>query len=221
MHLACWSVKGGSGTTVVTGALALASARPPADRTVLLVDLGGDLPAVLGLGDDGPGLADWSGTATEVAADGLARLERPVVPGLQLLPRGSGELAGGGRAELLRELLAAESRTVVVDCGLLGPGPGGDRSGLGRSLAATATHSWLVTRPCYLALRRAQAAPVRPSGVVLVDEPGRALDRHDVEDVLDLPVVTTVTVDAAVARAVDAGLLAARVPRSLRSLVAP
>jgi hypothetical protein len=75
--------------------------------------------------------------------------------------------------------------------------------------------SLLVLRPCYLALRRAVAAPFRPSGVVLVREPGRALTRRDVEAVLGVPVRAEVDVDPAIARAVDAGLLTARLPRGL------
>ena len=70
-------------------------------------------------------------------------------------------------------------------------------------------------RPCFLALRRAVAAPVRPSGVVLVREPGRSLGRRDVEDALQVPVCAEVDLEPAVARAVDAGLLATRLPRSL------
>jgi len=52
-------------------------------------------------------------------------------------------------------------------------------------------------------------------GVVLVREPGRALGRHDVEDALQVPVRAEIDVEPAVARAVDAGLLATRLPRSL------
>ena len=48
MLIACWSAKGGAGTTVVTAALGLVLARRhPAGA--LLVDLAGDLPAALGL----------------------------------------------------------------------------------------------------------------------------------------------------------------------------
>ena len=47
MHLSCWALKGGVGTTVVTAALGLTLHR--AGRDVLLVDLAGDLPAALGL----------------------------------------------------------------------------------------------------------------------------------------------------------------------------
>lgn len=50
----------------------------------------------------------------------------------------------------------------------------------------------------------------------MVSEVGRALDRHDIEDVLGVPVRAQVPVDPAVARAVDAGLLARRPPRVLR-----
>jgi hypothetical protein len=50
---------------------------------------------------------------------------------------------------------------------------------------------------------------------VLLAEPGRALDATDVESVIGAPVVAQVSVDPAVARAVDAGLLASRLPRGL------
>jgi hypothetical protein len=58
-------------------------------------------------------------------------------------------------------------------------------------------------------------APLRPSGVVLVAETGRCLDVTDVEQVVGVPVVARVDVEPSVARAVDAGLLASRVPRGL------
>ena len=43
MYTLCWSVKGGSGTTVVSSALAVVSAR--ANENAVLVDLRGDVPA--------------------------------------------------------------------------------------------------------------------------------------------------------------------------------
>lgn len=76
-------------------------------------------------------------------------------------------------------------------------------------------HKLLVTRPCYLALRRAVAEAPPVDGVVLVEEPERSLNRSDVEAVIGRPVVTTIPYDPAVARAVDSGLLSMRVPRSL------
>jgi hypothetical protein len=51
--------------------------------------------------------------------------------------------------------------------------------------------------------------------VILVVEPGRALGRDDVEEVLGVPVRAVVTVDPHVARAVDAGVFPGRFPRSL------
>ena len=95
-----------------------------------------------------------------------------------------------------------------ADCGVLA-------TGAAQAVAAAASASLLVVRPCYVALRRALAAPLRPSGVVLVSEPGRALGRRDVEDVLGVPVRAEIDVEPAVARAVDAGLLSSRLPRSL------
>jgi hypothetical protein len=122
------------------------------------------------------------------------------------------------RAEVLAEVLAADPRPVVVDAGLVRPRGVAD-PGAGHVLAAAAGRSLLVMRPCLLAVRRAQAVGLRPSGVVLVAEPGRALGPHDVEQLLGAPVVGTVPHDPVVARRVDAGLLALRVPRAVeRSL---
>lgn len=77
--------------------------------------------------------------------------------------------------------------------------------------------SLLVSRPCYLALRRAlhEGATSNASGVVVVSEPGRALDCNDIAAVLGLPVITTIPLRADIARAVDAGVLAARLPEPL------
>ena len=110
-------------------------------------------------------------------------------------------------------LLAAGSPSgaLVADCGVVT----GDRPEPGPTLASAAGLSLLVLRPCYLALRRALAAPLRPSGVVLVNEPGRALGRADVEALLEVPVRAEIDLDPAIARAVDAGLLAGRLPKVL------
>ena len=83
------------------------------------------------------------------------------------------------------------------------------------ALGGNADLSLLVIRPCYLALRRALNAPVEASGVVLVGEPQRALQQADVEDVLGLRVRAAIPWRAAIATAVDAGLLARRVPSQL------
>ena len=138
----------------------------------------------------------------------LSRIEVEAAPGLALLPRGAAVAEAGARADVLASILLGDARTVVADCGV---GP----VGAARSVAAAASISLLVVRPCYVALRRALAAPLRPSGVILVSEPGRVLGALDVEDVLGVPVRAEVAVEPSVARAVDAGLLTTRLPRSL------
>ncbi|MDO8364331.1 MAG: hypothetical protein Q7V88_15675 [Actinomycetota bacterium] len=214
-------MKGGSGTTVVSAALALVLSRR---RPTLLVDLAGDAPAALGLPEPaGPGVADWLASPTADAA-ALHRLAVPATDTLALLPRGS-QAPGGRWADLAVALAGATTASalegtaagpagdagtgagaVVVDAGTGAPPP---------ALLAAATHQLLVTRPCYLALRRAAASGLQPSGIVLLTEPGRALTAHDVERALGAPVVAELAYDPTVARAVDAGLLAARLPRSL------
>ncbi|HVL93170.1 MAG TPA: hypothetical protein VM264_07485 [Acidimicrobiales bacterium] len=216
MLVACWSVKGGSGTTVVTAGLAVLLARDGtpaaggsgtgAPGAAVAVDLAGDLPAVLGLPDPGgPGVAEWLSAGPDVDADALAALEVDAGRGLRLLPRGDGRLPDDG--DRLAAALAGP-RHVVVDCGSTG-------EAAGLAVAAAASLSLLVLRPCYLALRRAVAAPLRPSGVILIAEGGRALGRQDIEHALGVPVRAEVAWDPAVARCVDAGLLAGRVPRTL------
>jgi hypothetical protein len=73
----------------------------------------------------------------------------------------------------------------------------------------------LVKRPCYLTLRRIGRHAARPSGVVLLAERHRSLGARDVAQCVGAPVVAQVPLDPAIARAVDAGLLAGRVPSSL------
>jgi hypothetical protein len=209
--ITCWSAKGGVGTTVVASALALVLARQHED--VLLVDLAGDVPAALGLSADGPGLAGWLAAGADVPADALARLAVPAASRLSVLPRGDGPLGPPERVEVLASLLAMGPRPVVVDAGTLRTDAGTDDAGW--ALARGADHSLLVLRPCFLAVQRAVAAPLRPSSVVLVREPGRSLTALDVEQTLHVPVRAEVAVEPAVARAVDAGLLASRLPRVL------
>ena len=50
----------------------------------------------------------------------------------------------------------------------------------------------------------------RPTGAIVVREQGRALTVRDVEAVLNVPVVATISFDPSVSRAVDAGVLPAR-----------
>jgi len=214
----CWSVKGGSGTTVVATALAAVLGRRDGVPAVL-VDLDGDVPSVVGAPEpDGPGIADWLVADDAVGTAALDRLVRPVAEGVELLARGRRPVAGSvERTRLLAAHLEGLGRPVVVDAGVLLPPGSLEITGaeVRHTLVEAADRSWLVTRPCFLALRRALAVGRRPDGIVLVEEPGRALGRTDVEDVLGAPVVATVAADASVARAVDAGLLLARLPAVL------
>jgi hypothetical protein len=209
MLLACWSAKGGSGTTVVAVALAALLARR-APSGALLVDLAGDVPWALGLADGGaPGVGEWLAASPGAPPDALARIELPGAGGLRVVVRGDGPLEEeGASADVLASLLASDPRPVVADCGT-------DPRGAARAVARAAAASLLVVRPCSLALRLAQRSTVRATGVVLVREEGRALWRDDVEAVLGVPVIAEVPVQPAVARAVDAGTLGARIPRSL------
>ena len=84
---------------------------------------------------------------------------------------------------------------------------------------AEAGTNLLVLRPCYLALRQAlnSGATTGAAGIVLVSEPGRALRAEDVAAVTGLAVIATVPFRADIARAVDAGVLADRLPDVLRT----
>jgi hypothetical protein len=199
VFVCCWSAKGGVGTTVVAAALALvASSRGP----VVLVDLAGDLPAVLGVAEpDGPGVAEWTRGG---CLDPVSPLCLPVTRTMRLLPRGH------GRIDALVPERLPRATTVVVDAGVIA-----DDDSDAACFVAGAGRSLLVTRACYVALRRATRLHIRPDGVVLVNEPGRALTAHDVAAVIGAPVVADIPVDAHVSRAVDAGLLAARCPAEL------
>lgn len=214
MLITLWSVKGGSGVSVVAAGLASVLAREAGEVRdgALLVDLAGDQPALLGVDQPaGPGVTDWLAT-THGDVQALRRLEVEVAPALALLPAGSAATWPREREAALVAALVSDGRAVVVDGGLgAAPVPA----------LAEADVSLLVVRPCYLALRRAVRDGVRADGVVLVEEAGRALDAVDVSRALGLPVLCTIDTDASVARAVDAGLLAARPPRAFaRSLQA-
>lgn len=206
--LAIWSVRGGAGVTVVAASAALAGA--PADgRSVLLVDLDGDAPAVLGIPEPhGPGLAEWSHAPSDVPVDALGRLEVPVAPGVSLLPSGAGGLAVA-RTELLAALLAADPRRVVADLGRLGGDPGRVE------LARRATRSLLVTSACPPALRRLGGLDPAPTGVVVVHRHRCATPLQEVADATGAPVVAEIDHDPALARAIDLHGIR-RPPRRLR-----
>jgi hypothetical protein len=83
--VALWSPKGGSGTSVVSAALALVSAGRGPTR---LADRGGDQPAILGL----PPLTslatldDWLMAGPTTPTGWLDDMAVPIAPALELLP---------------------------------------------------------------------------------------------------------------------------------------
>lgn len=201
--IVCWSVKGGSGTTVVASTLALIRAAE-SQRGALLVDLAGDVPAVLGLAEpSGPGVSEWLSNPESDSRMTLQSIAVQATANLQIIAKGSKTITADANFSQLCSALETFNLPVIVDAGC-GVPP--------QELLARATSSLLVTRPCYLSLRRAAQISVSPTGIVLINEPGRALGKHDVEAVIGTPVVAEITFDAAIARAVDAGLLATRLP---------
>lgn len=78
------------------------------------------------------------------------------------------------------------------------------------------TQTILVTRPCYLALMRAVKQDLHPDGIIVINEPARALTAADVQRTINAPVIAEIAQEPAIARAVDAGLLATRIPQASR-----
>jgi hypothetical protein len=196
----CWSAKGGSGTTVVAAALALGST---ADS--LLVDIDGELPAALGVPEpSGQGLSDWF--ASDAPERAVLDLAVTAAATTRLVPRGPSAIPrDADRWPTLRTFLTTSPLDVVIDAGCGPPPP---------ALLGEPARGLLVTRACYLSLLRASRSP-RPDGIVLVEEPGRSLTAADVARAVGAPVVARISVDPAIARAVDAGLLAARLPNAM------
>jgi len=202
----CWSVKGGVGTTVVSAVVALQRSE---SRDARLVDLMGDLPATLGIAEPtDQGIGEW--LSNDAAEETLEHLAIPVTDRLDLLPRGSISTDSYSLRRLQQFAALPSSREVVVDAGT--------NTSFIETLLPHATVSWLVLRPCYLALRRAVSTRLRVDGVILVNEPGRALTKRDVASVLSAPIVAEVELDPRLARVIDAGLLTTRLPSSMNPL---
>ena len=195
----CWSAKGGSGTTVVAAALALGSAIDS-----LLIDLDGELPAALGVPEpSGQGLSDWfasdapervgprprrrrSADARRLVARGPSAIPResPRWPALRVVPRHH-----AARRRRRRRLRRAARRR----CSTSG--------------SAACSSPGRATSRC-----RAPAGCRGPTASC--SSPSRAQpDRRRCRRAVGAPVVARIAVDPAIARAVDAGLLAARLPR--------
>lgn len=210
MLLVCWSPKGGSGTSVVATGLAIAAARMHADhraRGTILCDFDGDIPGIMGLPVPTIGLTEWMAHPAEFDLE-EAVIDHP--SGIRVLPRGSSTLPESVSAAWVRvagELSrrSSDGWTVIVDCA-------------GRRVApieSHATRSFVVVRPCYLALRRALAGGDPLDHAIVVTEPDRVLTTHDVESVLGIRVAASIPVTADIARRIDAGVIVDRPPRKL------
>lgn len=199
MMLTLAGAKGGVGTTTVAAACAVTAAHDGAD--VLLVDAAGNLgpsDAACALGLPAGVRIAWP---TAVRADGPgARLEvvRAVDP-----------------VDIAHAIDDTAAAVVIVDAGTVD-----QRERL--ALAVDLGPWCVVLRESYLDLARLAVTDgighraSSSAGMVIVQEPGRALGPTDLEQTLSLPTVARVAVRANVARAVDAGTLAVRCPDHLR-----
>ena len=222
-----YSAKGGQGTTTVAAAYSLTTAVEIAEanaRTtghlvpVTVLDFDGDMAAVFGIAEQGTSVLDQVAAGASVKSavaattvvrrntDGQALVEyrwigRP--EGHGLLPIDS--IIAHLRAEVQRD----PARHFVIDAGTIVDGSPRARFASGSNL--------LVTRGCYLALRRALRIRevIEPSSILFVEEPDRALSATDASAVVGVPVSLVVPVDPSIARAVDAGLFAHRIPPML------
>lgn len=179
--------KGGSGTTVTACAAALVLAR--SGRSVTIVEH-----------------TRWP--EVDVSGDVCAVFAVPTDPDTIALA-GSAALTPGIRWARDREQVPDDTDVLIVDRGV--------RHTWGDGEPHDGELHVLVTRGCYLALRRTVRSSVLAdtAGIVLIEEQGRSLGNREVADVLDRPVLTRIPARAAIARAVDAGILAARLPDAL------
>lgn len=193
------SSKGGTGTTVTACASALHGATK--SGSALLIDLCGDVPAALGMSEPNtPGINEWLAENQTADGEALLLLGNSTANGLIVVHRGDKFVEGQPRWCDLAHVLSAMPMPVFVDAGT---------SYVPDELRHIAKHVVLVTRQCYLSLRRATLVP-KPTGVVVVEEDGRALNAKDIEYVIGSPVLATIPVVPAVCRAVDAGLFTSR-----------
>ena len=193
----CASAKGGQGCTTIAAVLAVLAAQ--SNQPTLLLDTRGDAAAILGVSD--PASASTFADAITNAVEPCDRLRVASVAGVRI---------DTDAISAISELVAAGYR-VIVDTGT-------DHDVLHR-FDPLRPQRLLVTRACYLALRRAIGVPFVPDHVVLISEHQRCLTERDVSLALALP-FTSVPYDPAIARSIDAGLLAARLPRCLANAIA-
>ena len=209
MIITCWSPKSGSGTSVVAAALAGSAAQ--AGRRTLLVDLGGDSAAILGLSTPVLGIGDVvEGDGAQSLLDVAVKVSGNfdlVSPGLRPLP----ELHVSRWARIESQLVEISQlgTLVVIDTGV---------ETYPDWVKRISDRIHLVIRPCYLALRRAvehHRSADLGDGIIVVTERDRALTARDVTLVLNRPIIAEVPVHPDIARRVDAGLFNSHIPERL------
>lgn len=174
------------------------------------------------------GARGGQGTSTVAAALALTAAQDQAVTLLSHEPLATAQLLGApppfpGHVAQFTPTLAVGGRDldpsgfVVIDDGPLAVAPG----------RAGGVERYAVVRgPCYVALATMVGHPdLDVDGIVLLTEEGRALAAGDVATIVGVPVVAELRVAPAVARSIDAGLLASDIEcltelRPLRSVVA-
>jgi len=205
--IAVSGTKGGAGCSTFAAALALSST----NQRATLIDTQGDLPSLLGMTANGVGVGELLKT-DEFDPGIFGNLAHKVTDNVGLISRGNIALKDNisklAVARLL-EALGSEDGIVIIDVGV--PTSRWQRLLCEEELAMHV----IVTRSCYLALRRAVHSNVSASGVIAFEETGRSLRLCDVSDVLGMSVIASVPVTASIARTIDAGIFATRRPQTL------
>ncbi len=198
---------------VAVGLAIAAMKNSPSTRTIL-VDLGGDIPAILGMDEPSIGLSEWISQPSMHDFDDVL-IE--AAPGLSVLARGRALLPESRSGAWSRAILELSSRCaqgsmIVVDAG---------REPIAHDWKPHVTRTLLIVRPCYLALRRARLAESSFDGVVAVTEPDRVLTVADIGSVLGVDVVAHVPMTGDIARRIDAGVTLTRPPKQLIDVLTP
>ena len=205
------SPKGGSGTSVAAAGLAIVSS---STTRTLLVDLAGDQAAILGLPEPPVGLSDW---VNEMTHHNFDEILIDCDNNLFLAPSGSFDfdILTVNAWKNLSQALARkvdDGFNIIIDFGT---------EEMPLALSRFPHQHYIVTRPCYLSLRRAVNLEKSFSGVVVIHEPDRVLTTSDIESVLKMKCVAEVPYSREISRRVDSGLLKSRLPMSLQTALMP
>jgi cellulose biosynthesis protein BcsQ len=209
-----WSVKGGSGTTVIATALAGEMFHGSGASRGIMVDLSGDASALLGRSSQPrAGLCDWLLADPSVDAHALGHLLDDGSP--MVLREGEGRGLLTEDPFLVERLqdglrwLDQHYSGVVIDVGSA-------TDWLAEMMCDQADVSLLVLRPCSLSVRAAAQSKRSVAGAVLVGEGSRSLMPRDIEGLLGVPMLAHVRHSPSIAQCVDAGRFGRATPRELR-----